>query len=152
MIIVLLCFGFYGYMYYINELKRQLESNRQGPAYPVYPDCPACNVKCPACPSYPACPDSSVSKSSIAEASKEVINESIISDSHREKKIDSGKYSQVDTLTTAQVGVSENDSDIGFNLWLENCKDVCKICNERDFDNCDGICSNCNKGYYDELS
>ena len=131
-VVVLLCFGFYGYIYYIKELKGRLESNKGCPACPA---CPACNVKCPVCPSYPACPDSSVSKSSIVGASKE--NE---------------KYERVNRVTEAPVGIRENDSEGGFNLWLQNCNDVCKICKGRGYGNCDGVCSNCNKEYYDELS
>ena len=124
-IIALLCLGVYGYMYYIKELKRQLESNRGCPVYPAYPDCPACNVKCPACPSYPGCPDSSVSKSSISNSSiAEVSNEV----------------------------VSENEFDGGFSLWLNNCNDMCQICKGRGYSNCDEVCSNCNKEYYDQLS
>jgi|TARA_B100001996_G_scaffold163215_1_gene124476 hypothetical protein len=135
-VVVLLCFGFYGYIYYIKELKGRLESNKGCPACPACPDCPACNVKCPVCPSYPACPDASVSKSSIAGASKE--NE---------------KYERVNRVTEAPVGIRENDFDGGFNLWLKNCNDVCKICKGRGYDNCDdGVCSNCNKEYYDRLS
>ena len=130
-----LCLGFYGYIHYIKELKGQLESNKGCPACPACPDCPACNVKCPVCPSYPACPDSSVSKSSIAGASKE--NE---------------KYERVDRVTEAPVGIRENDFDGGFNLWLKNCNDVCKICKGRGYGSCDGVCSNCNKEYYDGLS